>query len=260
MSEILDGIFDLKMEFEGTAYRNIYTIYQSQDLFDDLCTDSDQIAVLQKYENITSGVLHESHQKHRLFDYSKLHTSSLTGAFDPPYTFGRFGDGNGYGVWYSAMEEKTSIYEAFYHQWQLAKEQFKNNPKTNLITIDRKMFSCELKSNYVLDFRSQFALYDNLTSNKYDFCNELGKRAREMGVQMMIVPSARNIGGLCSPVFLPEVIKNERAVYFLKFYFHKSGKAEIERISNKKESFHFPPNWGTDEPIQTQKEEQNNFN
>jgi hypothetical protein len=244
MMREFEGLFDLKTEFEGIVYRNIFTIYHSQDLFDDLNLDSEFANdILQRAENITSGVSHESSQKNRLFDYGQAHGSCISDTFKPPYTCGRFGDGNSYGVWYSATDEKTSIYEAFFHQWRRTQYQFKINPKTHLITIDRKMFACEVKSKDVLDFRTQLELHNKLTSNDYKFCIELGKKVKERNIQMLLVPSARNIGGVCSPVFLPEIIKSEKAIYYLKFYFHKDGKAEIERISNKKETFDFPTSW-----------------
>ncbi len=258
MIKEIEGLLDLKTDFEGIVYRNIFTIYHSQDLFDDSILESNlevKNKTLQKYENSTSGVSHDSPQKNRLYDYSQLHPSCISGVFNPPYTSGRFGDGNGYGVWYSALDEKTAIQETLFHQWRRAQYQLEIYPETNLITIDQKMFACELKSKHVLDFRSQLEMYDKLTSNKYDFCHELGKRVRQLEAQMLIVPSARNKGGFCSPVFLPEVIKNEKAIYYLKFYFHRDGKVEVERISKEKEEFNFPPSW-----IEKSSEKTNNNN
>ena len=238
-----ENILNFKTDFKGTVYRNIYTIFTSQNLFDDILDPAlDTENILQKYENATSGITHDTLKKNRLFDYSQPHPASINNIFLPPYKKGRFGDGNGYGVWYSAIDEKTSIYEAFYHQWKYAQEQFKQfNAK--IITVDRKMFACELSSNYMLDFRGQLDFYSQLTSDDYEYCINLGKYVKQIGAEMLITPSARNIGGYCSPVFAPSIIKKEQTIYYLKFYFNRDGTAEIERISKEKETFNFPLNW-----------------
>lgn len=242
MNNEFDGLLELKTEFEGIVYRNIATIYHSQNLFDDL-NDCDEEGILQKYENATSGISHDSPQKNRVFEYAQPHPSCISGVFNPPFRYGRYGDGNGYGVWYAALDEKTSIYEALFHQWYQAQKLFQLNKGLRIISVERKMYACNLRSQYVLDFREKLELYDKLTSDNYMFCNELGSKVKSMGAEMLLVPSARNLGGVCSPVFLPEIIKNEKAIYYLKFNFHKNGKSEIERISNEKEVFEIPVHW-----------------
>ncbi|BBH52561.1 RES domain-containing protein [Fluviispira sanaruensis] len=246
-----EEILKLKTNFHGTAYRNIYTIFTSQNLFDDLIgPDAESEAILQKYENATSGISHVLPQKNRLFDYSQAHPSCISGSFLPPYSKGRFGDGNGYGVWYSALEEKTSIFESFYHQWKFAQEQFIHFPNEQKISVDRKMFACSLTSENVFDFSNSTQWHNQLISDNYEFCRELGKKIKPLGGEMLIVPSARKSGGFCAPVFSPDIIVSEKTIYYLKYYFYSDGKAEIEKISKVKEIFTVPSRWKEEANIQ----------
>ena len=56
------------------------------------------------------------------------------------------------------------------------------------------MYFLQFKSQYVLDFREKLDLYDSLTSDNYIFCNKLGSKVKDLGAEMLLVPSARNLG------------------------------------------------------------------
>ena len=77
-----ENILNFKTDFKGTVYRNIYTIFTSQNLFDDILDPAlDTENILQKYENATSGITHDTLKKNRLFDYSQPHPASINNIF-----------------------------------------------------------------------------------------------------------------------------------------------------------------------------------
>lgn len=248
-----DSILNYKISFKGDSFRNIYTIIDSQNLFDDIVvssTENDEI--LRKWENNTSGISHDLQQKNRVFSYGNVSNSinSIGGIFLQPYNNGRFGDGNSYGVWYGALEEETAVLEALYHQWKRAQNSFVYNESTEVIVSERKMFRSYLKTDSCVDLSKFLSLKDRLIDDDHLFCNELGNFVFKNKIKLLITPSARNPGGHCTPAFCQSVIEQEKALYYLRWTFHRSGKIEREKISQEKMDFHVPKHWSKDREVE----------
>ena len=205
----------LKRRLIKHAYRSIATCYPSQDLFDDL-VNKDQISTLQDIENRTSEINQNMPQKNRVFQYFDS-SSTLYVFCQPSFWGGRFSDGS-FGVWYGALEEETSIQEALHWSSTFVAPDLNNT--RNPITIDRRMFQVSLDHECTADFRESADLYPLLTHPKdYSLCRELGHEAIEQKIGFLLTPSARRQGGTCSPTFAPEVITEEKTIYYLRFTF-----------------------------------------
>jgi hypothetical protein len=222
--------------FGGAAYRNIYTIKESQNLFDDLISDPTKGAILQTWDNESSGIDHTTPQKNRPFQYASI--STIDALIDPGrWVQSRFSDGT-FGVWYGALEEDTSVKEALYHAYRFAREDFA--PEKFPIIVERKMFLAELNAVKAVDIRGVNPP-EELVSNDYTFCQNLGMRAHKAGYSMYLSPSARHAKGTCTPVFEAAVILKDSPLYFLKFSF--IGPDEVRITRDVDEVSQIPETW-----------------
>lgn len=224
---------------ELVAYRNIYTVTPSQDLFDDLVADRSNDKVLQAWENETSRIDHAAPQKERVFQYGNtLQTSDV---FEKEkWRLGRFGDGTNYGVWYGALEEKTSILEALYWAYRFCGQTVRLTQEFN--RVDRRMFRADCQTADHLDLRPFKESHPLLVHpTDYSLCSALGDFAQEKKLGLYLTPSVRNPKGTCVPVFRPDVLKQDRTIYFLHFDFYPDGRIEI--IRDQTEAFTIPKTW-----------------
>lgn len=211
-------------QFNGTAYRNIYTIKESQNLFDDLVSDPSSLPILQSWDNESSGIDHSQTPSDRPFQYANVATIDVLIA-PGKWHESRFSDGT-FGVWYGALEEQTSIQEALFRSYNFSKEDFE---KENFpIVVERKMFSASIRTNACIDLRGM-KQDTKLTSENYAFCQDLGRKAVKESTGMYLTPSARKEGGTCTPVFDSKCIQKDDALYFLKFIFLSSNDVRVTR-------------------------------
>lgn len=225
-----------KQSISLTAFRNIYTIKASQDLFDDLA-DAEDFPTLQAWDNATSQIDHSKPLLQRNFQYGEVE-STIAVFNELKWRPGRFGDGT-YGVWYGARDKHTSIMESLFWSYRFAKEDI---AKSRLpVVIDRKMFEAECKSDSAVDLTGLSAFLMNLTSEDYEFCQALGAFAVRSKIELYLSPSARNAGGICMPVFNSEAIQSDRMLYFFHFTFTSDGKAQI--TTDEDAEFTIPGTW-----------------
>ncbi len=219
------------------AYRNIYTIKSSQDLFDDLVNPEDR-PVLQTWDNATSQIQHTVAPKERVFQYGN--TAETICVFEKTnWRRGRFGDGTKYGVWYGALEKETSVLEALYWVYKNAKEDIAASARP--IVIDRRMLKAQIATNSAIDLRPYSDVHSQLTSENYTFCQELGAHAVQNEIDLFLAPSARNPGGTCVPVFSPSAIKSDRTIYYIHFSFSNLGEVQI--TTDEDQIFKIPDAW-----------------
>ncbi len=108
------------------------------------------------------------------------------------YRPGRFGDGT-FAVFYSSLEEDTSIAEVGHHQ---ADELEASGGKRHFTIYG---FSY---SGQTVDLWSKQPSWPELTSDAHtSFCRDLGKEAAKTGKDGFRTPSARQSDGTCVPVF-----------------------------------------------------------
>lgn len=108
-------LFDKTADFDGQPYRNVTSLRESEDLFDDL-NDGDEgaSAIAAEAEMRVKDHLIDRFPEnfYRSFHYTR---SIIDYPFkSEPYLFTRFGDGT-YGVWYGSLEMKTTVFETGFH-------------------------------------------------------------------------------------------------------------------------------------------------
>lgn len=197
-SKLIDQL-DLQKNTTLTAYRNIATCDPSQDLYDDIA-DAEDFEALQYADNISSGIDHTQPKRNRPFQYCGIEDSLL--CFEEEFwRWGRFGDG-AFGVWYGALDEKTSILETLAHRPEIDANDLKNI--TSPIIQQRRMFEATIEPNLWADIVGLQSLFPFLTDTdreSFTSCQELGRHAKQSSIDMYLAPSARNSGGITTPVF-----------------------------------------------------------
>ncbi|MCI5073199.1 RES family NAD+ phosphorylase [bacterium] len=213
--------FSVISAWEGDSYRNITTCFPSQDLLDDLNLDESDKAVVQYWENKTSNIDHSISQVNRVFQYGD--TTSTLAIFDQiQWNIGRFNTAD-FGVWYGALEAETSEIEALHWFYQHEKERLPQ-AKTD-IHRDRKMFKAKIKTGKAIDLRTKKEIdQKQLIGENYGYTQNLAKVARASGVELFFTPSARNLGGNCTPIFKREAILEDQIIYYLRFTLTKKGE------------------------------------
>ncbi len=152
---------------------------------------------------------------------SRERTNSLQALMEAPfkpkrrlwksgYPRTRYSDGT-FPVGYFSVEAETA--EAEVHYWLCSK--FIGKPSE-----ERKAwysrFTCHFGGD-AKDLQSMREVWPNLTHrSNYSFCNELGARAVADGLQGLVVPSARKLGGTNVPVFAKEALRNPRQHSFVE--------------------------------------------
>ena len=200
------SLFDRAVDYSKDIFRNIRGIKVSQNLFDDLSDDPLDWVAANDIDIYTHPILKNSQLTQRAFDYSKNEF------IDYPFeniTSSRYSDGS-IACWYGSETLETSIYETGYHFFQEVKNSYDLFYQQKTITIDRRvaLVNCHGLafdlSNKVKEFPW---LVDPLN---YTRCQETGRRVAKEGHPLLIVPSARKLGGVNVVVFKEKILSNVR--------------------------------------------------
>lgn len=213
--------------WSGSAYRNIATCDPSQDLYDDL-VDPEDYGTLFQLESLTQGIDQDPIHRNRCFQYGEIDRSTV--CFEKFFGWSRFSDGT-FGVWYGAMDEATSIRETSYKRPEIDSNDFKN--ANGPIIQCRRLFRAELSAKRSVALTEKNEIYPSLISEEYSFCQQLGIKAVKEGIDMYFTPSARNQGGVCTPVFAKHVILNDTALRtYLVIYTNLNTPPKIATVSD----------------------------
>ena len=113
----------------------------------------------------------------------------------------RFSDGS-FGVFYSSLELETAEAEVEYGFLKNVSEPTKRR------TAYYSRFSCRFDGS-IKDLRTALANWPELTHDSdYNFCNEVGAEAFAGGLDGLVTPSARKVGGTNLPVFVQRALSN----------------------------------------------------
>ena len=204
-----------KEKIELKVYRNIATCSPSQYLFDDLVDSQEEFDILFDAEATACDVDKVLPGEYRCQQYGNIDNSLL--CFDEDFwAWGRFGNGS-FGVWYSALEEETSIQETLHHRPEIDKNDLEhaNGP----IIQDRRMFSAFLSMHDSIDLRGLEKKYPKIIDPlDYGFCQKIGKIAVDSGFGSFQTYSVRNLGGTCVPVFDPGIIEDKKNYDYWNFF------------------------------------------
>jgi RES domain len=216
------ALFNTAREFAQDVYRNIVSLRESQDLFDDLTAGDEHLSSVavevEQYvkRGIPLGVIE------RGFAYS----TAIGYPFEvEPFMASRFGDGRS-GVWYGGLELETTIYESAYHMMRAELAVAGND---GVVVRERAVYRVFLDA-VMFDLTGKCDDFPDLVANDYSFTQQVGRRMREEGHPGLLVRSARYEEGTNSVVFNPAVLTNPRISCYLTYIFNPRTLAvQVER-------------------------------
>jgi hypothetical protein len=205
--------------------RNIVSLRQSQDLFDDLTDDPAEWLLAQKVEDDVKPPLYRSRTPiiHRPFEHAEWF-NAITWPFKH-WQASRFSDGS-YGVWYGSDTVETTVYESAYHwyRWLLSDAGFDRE----VVIAERKVYSVACGAA-LLDFRQATADYpDLLHPSDYAFPQMVGARIHREGHPGLLIQSVRRPEGGNVAVFNPSVLSNPRLNCQLTYHL-EGGRIAVEK-------------------------------
>ena len=189
------------------AMRNIVSLRESQDLFDDLTDDSAEWLLAQKVEAEVKPPLYRSQTPiiHRPFEDAEWF-SAIAWPFKH-WQSSRFSDGS-YGVWYGSDTVAITVYESVFHWYcgLLSDAGFERE----VVSAERKVYAVACNAA-LLDFRQVTAEYPQLLHpSDYAFPQMIGARMQREGHPGLLIQSVRRPQGENLAVFNPNVLSNPR--------------------------------------------------
>lgn len=188
--------------------RNIVSLRESRNLFDDLTDNPEEWVLAQRVENEVKPPPHQSHMPviHRPFEDAEWF-NAITWPFKN-WQASRFSDGS-FGVWYGCDSVETAVFESAYHWYRglLCDAGFEREPAIG----KRKLYSVACNAA-LLDFRPVIhnKYPDLIHKTDYTFAQSTGARIHREGHPGLLTASARHQDGENYVVFNPAVLSNPR--------------------------------------------------
>ena len=194
-------------DFHQDVARNIVSLRESQDLFDDLTNDPAEWLLAQKVEDEVKPPPYTSRRP--IID-RPFEDAQWFNAIDWPFKHwqaSRFSDGS-FGVWYGSESVETTVHESAYHWYHglLSDVGFEQMA----VIAERKVYWVACNAA-LLDFRQAAAAQPELLHpSDYTFCQTVGARIPREGHPGLLTQSVRRLGGENLAIFNPAVLSNPR--------------------------------------------------
>jgi len=207
-------LFDKTADFNGWPYRNITTLRESEDLFDDL-TGGDENASAIAAEAEMRVKDHPELRDPKIIQRGFHYTRSIIDYpfKNEPYLFTRFGDGT-YAVWYGSLEMKTTVFETGFH---MIKAEGAVEGLDEVVVRERAVYRVKC-SAILIDLRGKQNSFTKLVADTYGFTQQIGQRINREGHPGLLAPSSRYNGANIA-VFNPEVLSDPRLHCYLTYLF-----------------------------------------
>ncbi len=214
----LAHLFDRTRDVNSDLCRNIVSLRQTVDLFDDL-TDGEprlsQVATAAEMRvkaAIPSGVIA------RGFHY----TTAVEYPFvTEPYLHSRYGNGT-YGVWYGATDAQTTVYETVYHMIQ---DELQIDGLDEEVFRERAVYDVHCQA-VLIDLSDKRESHPDLIADHYAFTQSLAQRLVDEGHPGLLAPSAR-CEGTVAALFNIKVLRNPRIKYYLLYRFNPGTRTVV---------------------------------
>lgn len=218
----MDDLFDSSIDLNGPVFRNIVSLRESIDLFEDLANGDPELstiataAEMRVKEDIPTGIIE------RGFHY----TTAITYPFETePYLVSRYGDGT-YGVWYGSLSADTTMMETAHH---MIRDESNIDGLDEVIIRERAVYSVHCHA-VLVDLSGKRHTHPDLVSEDYGLTQQIGRRMRHEGQPGLLAPSARDTDGVNSVIFNPAVLHDPRIQFYLTYRFDpRTRRVEIER-------------------------------
>ena len=187
--------------------RNIVSLQQSQDLFDDLTDDPGEWSMAHKVEDEVKPPPYRSRLPviDRPFEDAEWF-NAITWPFKH-WQASRFSDGT-YGVWYGSDSVETTVYESAYHWYRglLSDAGFERMK----VVAERKVYAVTCNAA-LLDFRKSAVDHpDLLHPSDYAFCQSVGSRIHREGHPGLLTQSVRRPLGENVVIFNAAILSHPR--------------------------------------------------
>jgi hypothetical protein len=198
------------VDFHGDLVRNIKGIRRSQHLFDDLSSDPRdwEVAIAAEGEQRvpTSAAVIS-----RPFDYG----TAIGYAFDAAnWHATRFSDGSRYGVWYGALDVRTTVYETVFHWHRFLQDSFAGEDRA--ITSERRVLDVRCDA-LLVDLRAAASRHPGLVDRaRYTFCQQVGAYLHAQGQNGLLTRSARS-DGVNAALLVAERLSDPRDKVYLTY-------------------------------------------
>lgn len=200
-------------------FRNIVSLRETQDLYDDLSEDPEDWQAAIELEATHKPFSYTSHQP--VIDRPFEEAAFLDAIQFPFDNLGesRFSRGH-FGVWYGSEAMETTIHETVYH-WRndlLADAGFQD---IEGVAIERRVHLVRCHAA-LIDLSGMHETWAELVSDNYAPCQALGAQIHQQGHPGLWTRSARSDGNNAA-VFTPRVLSNPRIHCYLTYRIEHGG-------------------------------------
>lgn len=226
----LDALYS-KLSLSDThedLYRNIVSLRESEDLFDDLSPDPTDWSTAIEAEMISkqSGFISQNPIIDRPFEEAKWFNS--IGFPFSNWMESRYSNGK-YGVWYGGESLETTIYETVHHWTEFLSDAQNLNPGR----IQERRIHTVRCDALLVDIRHLVPEFPGLIStDDYSLTQSVGSRLQGEEHPGLLAKSARCSGDVYA-LFNPKVLSNPRMFCYLTYKVGDQGTVEVEREPGK---------------------------
>ena len=187
--------------------RNIVSLRQSQDLFNDLTDDPTEWLLAQKVEDEIKPPPYRSRTPviDRPFEDAEWF-NAITWSFKN-WQASRFSDGS-FGVWYGSESVETTVFESAYHWYRSLLSDAGYDRQ--VVIAERKVYSVACSAALLALRKAAVAHPDLVQRSDYAFCQSLGTRIHREGHPGLLTQSVRRPAGENLAIFNPGVLSNPR--------------------------------------------------
>lgn len=205
----MERLFERLCDFRQDVFRNIVSLRESEDLFDDINDDNEDFsavaceAEMSVKSNLPVGIIARGYHYNTAIGYP-FETQ--------PFMRTRFSDGR-YGVWYGSPGFETTIYESAYHMMRRVQA---IEGVSETIIRERAVYKVFCQA-LLLDLSEKAGDFPQLLDNDYTFTHQIGARVHREGHPGLIAPSARHHGQTNVVIFKKEILSNARNHCYLTY-------------------------------------------
>jgi hypothetical protein len=197
------------------VHRNIVSLRESRNLFDDLSGDPAEQALAQQVEIAVKPLQYRSPTPviHRPFEEAEWF-NAIGWPFHH-WQSSRYSDGS-FGAWYGADSVEATVHETAYH-WYHGLLADAEGYAAEAVAIERRVYNVACDA-LILDLRPRVDEFPALLhKSDYAFAHQVGARLRREGHPGLLAPSVRYSEGLNYVVFNPAVLSRPRVNCLLTY-------------------------------------------
>lgn len=205
-------------------YRNVVSLRQSMDLFDDLSGEPEdwqaainmELAFKPPYYESAQPIINRPFEEAAFFDAIQFPFNHLGES--------RFSRGV-FGVWYGSEDLETTIYETVYH-WRHSFLADAGYQDIEGVAVERRVHLVHCDAA-LINLHPVIGEWPELRGDSYAPCQMLGERLHHQGHPGLWTISARSCGSNAA-VFTPQVLSNPRIHCYLTYQL-EGGRVSVYR-------------------------------